>query len=163
MRVSLSLITVLSLILVSTGGATESETTRYVAGDGRTVIWCSSEPHPLDEEPECVGAEANNAVNAWNGDEREAFGIGGFYKHYDTDDLGKVVSIVPQDDLYGSSVYLILQGPASASTGQRDAFEGCGPQAVMVPYDPVGSILGIIPAVGITDDLDVCGGTTGTV
>lgn len=163
MRVPLLLIAALSLILTATGGATESETTRYVAADGRTMIWCSADGHSLVESPECAGAEANNAVNGLTGDEREAFGIGGFVMEYDSEDLLQPILVVPQDDLTGSSVYMTLAGPFSESTGERSVSEGCGPQVVALPADPVGPIMGWIPVLGLTDDLEVCAATTGTV
>lgn len=166
-----------------------TETTQYIPG---TSVWCSADEHSLipthdpdtddpeslpgwaiSGEPECVYADAINAVNEATGNERFSVGLGAAAWTLQPSDLGGLLTSTTEDDLFGSnSAYQYVS--AASAEGDAAISEGCGAQTITLPLDPPVHwqadpedpyylAWSQIDAAGVDEDLSVCFSSAGFV
>lgn len=167
--------------------ASRTDYVNYLPGVLVITISCSGDDHnwlPIGDpnpdnplgwlfsgEPECA---PNDLINDATGENNPGGFGGGAFLVYPEEALKTVVAST-NDALFGvGNSFLTLRAPESESTGESDTSEGCGPQVVTIPVDPVAHwqstpdnpyylTWAFIPEAGVTDDLEVCFSSTGVV
>ena len=160
----------------------------YIAGMGPLVLWCSSEPHPFDpdpndledytdpvrwllgEEPECAPADALNAAREAQGKPRIAWGLNGFIWAVPDEYAGRPIRVSATNN---QPAFLTPFLEVSYRAGSTYSVSGCGPQVVVLPPDasehwlstPDNRLLALrvrIPAIEVVDGF-VCRADVGLV